>query len=70
LATGAVAVDEFLNLQSSRFDGERTALRRPPPLHGEHSEEILAELGYNRDEIETLAQSGTIAPHGPGGIRS
>ncbi|MDR3453457.1 MAG: CoA transferase [Rhodoferax sp.] len=56
--------------QPLRFDGERTALRRPPPLHGEHSEEILAELGYSRDEIETLEHSGAITPHSTGGIRS
>jgi crotonobetainyl-CoA:carnitine CoA-transferase CaiB-like acyl-CoA transferase len=48
--------------QPLRFDGERTAMRMPPPLHGEHSHEILRELGFDVDEIEGLVASGTIAP--------
>ncbi len=40
--------------QPLRFDGERCELRRPPPLHGEHSREILAEMGYSDDEIDAL----------------
>ena len=45
--------------QPLRFDGERTQLRRPPPLHGEHSHEILNELGYSEAEIASLLQSYT-----------
>ena len=40
--------------QPLRFDGERTALRRPPPLHGQHSRDILHELGYPDEAIEQL----------------
>lgn len=43
--------------QPLRFDGERAQLRRPPPLHGEHSREILAELGYSLEEINALLQT-------------
>ena len=30
-----------------RFDGERPGPIAPPPTHGEHNEEILAELGFD-----------------------
>ena len=40
--------------QPVRFDGERAAMRRPPPLHGEHSREILTELGYSSEEVDAL----------------
>ena len=37
------------------FDGERLVHRRPPPRLGEHSEELLRELGYSREAVEELA---------------
>ena len=40
--------------QPLRFDGERSKMRRPPPMHGEHSHEILKELGYSAEEIQAL----------------
>lgn len=40
--------------QPLRFDGERSKMRRPPPMHGEHSHEILKELGYNDEDIKAL----------------
>jgi crotonobetainyl-CoA:carnitine CoA-transferase CaiB-like acyl-CoA transferase len=36
-------------------------LTRPAPLLGEHTAEVLGELGMPRDEIEKLAASGAIA---------
>jgi formyl-CoA transferase len=38
--------------------------RRAPEL-GEHSEEILEQLGFNTGEIDTLRTSGTV-PKAPG----
>lgn len=37
-----------------------SALRLAPPERGEHSEEILAEFGYDAAEIEDLRRTGTI----------
>ena len=42
------------------FDGERAPHRSPPPLVGEHSAEVLEELGYSGDEIASLATEGVI----------
>jgi formyl-CoA transferase/CoA:oxalate CoA-transferase len=35
-------------------------LRRPPPMLGEHTREVLRELGMDDAAIETLASAGTI----------
>jgi crotonobetainyl-CoA:carnitine CoA-transferase CaiB-like acyl-CoA transferase len=42
------------------FDGERAAHRSAPPLVGEHTAEVLREVGYSDDEIATLAAEGVI----------
>jgi crotonobetainyl-CoA:carnitine CoA-transferase CaiB-like acyl-CoA transferase len=34
--------------------------RRMPPLHGEHTEEVLRELGYAEEKITELREAGTI----------
>jgi crotonobetainyl-CoA:carnitine CoA-transferase CaiB-like acyl-CoA transferase len=42
------------------IDGERVVHRRPPPRLGEHTEEVLRELGYDDAELEALSADGVI----------
>ena len=44
-----------------RFGGEAGAIRRPPPGLGEHSSEILAELGISAAEIARLRADEVVA---------
>ena len=41
-------------------DGERIRYGSEPPLLGQHSREILAEVGYGDAEIDELADAGVI----------
>ncbi|MFW2357715.1 CaiB/BaiF CoA transferase family protein [Hydrogenophaga sp.] len=43
------------------LDGERLGVRHSPPQLGEHSAELLAELGYSGDEAARLSQIVTKA---------
>lgn len=43
-----------------KWDGERPAATRVPPLLGEHSAEVLAELGYDAATIRQLAERHVI----------
>jgi crotonobetainyl-CoA:carnitine CoA-transferase CaiB-like acyl-CoA transferase len=42
------------------FDRERATHASPPPLVGEHTAEILEEVGYSSAEIAALARDGVI----------
>ena len=41
-----------------RLDGERPRGDRPPPSAGEHTSEILAELGYTEEEVQGFIERG------------
>ena len=40
--------------------GERLPLRLDPPALGEHTDRVLADLGYTREEIEQLRAQGVV----------
>jgi formyl-CoA transferase/CoA:oxalate CoA-transferase len=44
-----------------RADGSRPAVRRPPPLLGEHTDEVLGELGYAGATVSDLRDRGVVA---------
>jgi alpha-methylacyl-CoA racemase len=43
-----------------RFGATPAALDRPPPAPGEHTDELLAGLGYTADEIAALRATGAV----------
>jgi crotonobetainyl-CoA:carnitine CoA-transferase CaiB-like acyl-CoA transferase len=43
------------------LDGRRLAKRSDPPRIGEHTREVLAQLGCSREEIESLRERGIVA---------
>jgi crotonobetainyl-CoA:carnitine CoA-transferase CaiB-like acyl-CoA transferase len=42
------------------FHGTPASLRLPPPLHGQHTEAILRQLGYSEEKIQALQQAGAV----------
>ncbi len=46
--------------QPIQFDGEPRDVKSPPPMLGEHSREVLRELGYGDADIAAMAAQGVI----------
>lgn len=45
----------------ARFDATPSAVQRPAPLLGEHTREVLGELGLGAAELDALGRAGVIA---------
>jgi crotonobetainyl-CoA:carnitine CoA-transferase CaiB-like acyl-CoA transferase len=45
---------------AGRFDGKPMPFRRPAPALGEHTNEILAELGRSTTDIDALRKAGAV----------
>ncbi len=48
---------------AARFEGTPTEIRHHAPHHGEHTRELLQEIGFDSDEIETLEDKGVISSY-------
>ena len=46
------------------LDDAPLSLRRPAPMFGEHTAEVLREVGYDEDSIRTLVESGAAQARG------
>ncbi len=43
-----------------KLDGAAPAVDNPPPMLGQHNDELLAQLGYGPDEIRQLKEQGAV----------
>ena len=53
--------DGFEPAPAPRFSRTPGAIARPAPLYGQHTREILTELGYDEDELRQLSADGVVA---------
>ena len=57
----ALSADSDVRIAGRLFGGELAASpRSAPPAIGEHTDEILASLGYNADDVARLKKSGAV----------
>jgi crotonobetainyl-CoA:carnitine CoA-transferase CaiB-like acyl-CoA transferase len=52
-----------------RIDGERLPAATPPPLLGQHTDDVLRELGYSSRDIAKMRAAGVIGPRTTSGTR-
>ena len=43
-----------------KLSAQPTSIRRPPPVLGEHTDEILAEAGYTTEQVTELREAGVV----------
>lgn len=48
-----------------RYDGEFFAAERPSPAKGQHTREVLAEIGYSTEDIERFLHAGSVFAEAP-----
>ncbi|MBV9661570.1 MAG: CoA transferase [Acidimicrobiales bacterium] len=48
-----------------RFSASSPAIERPPVVPGQHTREVLAELGFEADRIDALLERGVVVEAGP-----
>ena len=47
-----------------KSNGELTEIRKPAPLHGQHTEEVLRTLGYSDNQVRGLIAEGVVRAYG------
>jgi crotonobetainyl-CoA:carnitine CoA-transferase CaiB-like acyl-CoA transferase len=47
-----------------KSDGELTQIRKPAPLHGQHTEEVLHDAGYSDSQVRGLLAEGVVKSTG------
>jgi crotonobetainyl-CoA:carnitine CoA-transferase CaiB-like acyl-CoA transferase len=43
------------------MDGQRLGVRLQPPVLGQHTAEIMEELGYTGEQVQALQAQGAVA---------
>jgi crotonobetainyl-CoA:carnitine CoA-transferase CaiB-like acyl-CoA transferase len=47
-----------------KSNGDLTQIRKPAPLHGQHTEEVLREIGYDDKKVRGLLAEGVVRATG------
>ncbi len=55
---------------SSHSDSWSDPVRRPEPRVGQHTEEVLLEAGFSREEVERLLRDGVVEQEEAVGTKS